>query len=253
MAATAKLDSVVIAPQIFVDLETGNPSPERMAELVRQFELEWEPPGNLKDETKIEARRTADLAKFTEKAALLPDAPVRVVAVLADKLWQFHSMKRERARWEGSKTVVVEGFADEKSMLEATCSLLADVAGPDTLFVAHNAFAFDLPRLRLAFVRNGLALPPALQLKIADEDSQSRVFDTMTQFARRFLGQNGPGFVSQDAMLDSMGIRPLSNQNLTGADVPALLDAGKLDAVLLKNRADLLDLRKAFERMTGRT
>lgn len=61
-------------------------------------------------------------------------------------------------------------------MLQATCGLLADVAGPETVLVAHNLLGFNLPRLRLATIHNGIALPAQLQVGIMQDDARQTVF-----------------------------------------------------------------------------
>lgn len=266
MATARAAVAAGFAEHVFLDIETGNLGAEAMKDLRERFVAEWEAPANYKDAAKIEAKRAEDLAKWMERAALLPQAPVRVAAVLLPdnsrdaEMYQFHSMKREKARWEGrAGSVAVEGFASEADMMTALKMLLADVAGSETILVGHNVLNFDLPRLRLATVRSGLELPEALQLKMPagskdGEEMRQPVFDTMQQYGRRFLGQLGPCFVSQEEMLNQMGIRALvKRETVSGAEIPGLLDAGKLDVVLMKNRADLLDLRKAFYRMTGRS
>lgn len=238
-----------------LDIETRNPDAEEMAELEQRFNAEWEPPANYKDAAKIEARRAEDLVKFRDKAALLPQAPIAVVGVMLDdgRTYQLHAMGAEKPRWRDARRrkVSVEGFAGERELMRALAALLAEETDAETMLVGFNVLAFDLPKARLACVRHGLELPEALRLKLVEDDERQPVFDLMVQYCRKFLGTREL-FISQEEMLFQMGIRPAIGRDVaSGAEVPKLLEAGKLDAVLTKNLADLADLRQAFLRMTG--
>ena len=103
----------------------------------------------------------------------------------------------------------------------------ADPARPyQKLGAGHNCFGFDLPRLRLAAVRNGLKLPEALRVLVDQDEDRRRFLDTKQHFCRYF-GRNGEVMISQEKMLGRLGIESLLKGVATGADVPALLDAGK--------------------------
>lgn len=259
--ATAKVSPAESAcPYYVLDVETANPPADVMTQLEQEFVAEWEPPGNLKDAEKIEARRLADLQKFRERAALLDAAPVAFVGLMfaassfeEEQTFLLHGLKKAKAKWFGNRVnnVTLEGFAGERSLMEATSLVLTQKTSPGWMGVGHNCFGFDLPRIRLACVRNGLKLPEALRVLVDDHEDRRRFLDTMQHFCKYF-GRSGEIMVSQEKMLGRLGIESLLKGVATGADVPALLEAGKIHEVATKLLADLVGVRDAFLKMTAR-
>lgn len=240
----------------FFDVETMDPPAAVMERLEKAFCEDWEPPKNYRDEEKIGALRLADLDKWRERAALLDAAPVAMVGLMfEDDTYILHGLKREKLRPFGrngrENRRYLEGFKGEGELMEAVRIVLEKRVGPETRGVGHNCYGFDLGKLRLAMVRNGLTLPEAFRvLHLEDEDRQPFV-DTMKLYCRYF-GRSGQLFITQDAMLENLGLRSLLKGVATGAEVPALLKAGQINAVATKLLADLVGLREAFVKMTGR-
>lgn len=235
-----------------MDVETMNPPADVMTRLEEEFLREWEPGGNLKDPEKIEAKRRGDLEKFRERAALLDVAPVAMVGVmLEEETFLLHGLKTAKAKWFGDRknNVTLEGFRGEKALMEAVSVVLNEKTSPGSLGVGHNCFGFDLPRLRLACVRNGLKLPEALRVVLNEDEDRRRFCDTMRHFCKYF-GRNGEIMVSQEKMLARLGIESLLKGVAGGADVPALLAAGKIREVATKLLADLVGTRDAFLKMS---
>ena len=254
MATARALPAESLHPFFVFDVETMNPPAEVVATLEAEFLAGWEPGGNLKDPEKIEVKRQADLVKFRDRLALHDAAPVAMVGLMFDgETFLLHGVGRKKAKWFGGKKnhVTLEGFAGEKSLMEAVCTVLNEKTSPGWIGVGHNCYGFDLPRLRLACVRNGLTLPEALRVVVDDQEERRRFIDTMAHFCRYF-GRNGEIMISQEKMLDRLGIRNLLKGVATGADVPGLLAAGELDAVATKLLADLVGVRDAYVRMLGR-
>ncbi|HUO61006.1 MAG TPA: hypothetical protein VMU24_10085 [Candidatus Acidoferrales bacterium] len=252
MATPRVLPPESALPYFVLDVETMNPSPDAMATLEAQFLAEWEPGGNLKDPAKIAAKSDADLQRFRERAALLDDAPVAMVGLMfEDATFLLHGLKRAKARWLGNRknNVTLEGFDGERSLMEAVCTVLNEKAQPDSICIGHNIFGFDLRRLRLACVRNGVKLPDVLRV-VFDEKPQ-RFLDTMQHYCR-FFGRRDEIMISQEHMLEQLGIEPLLRGVASGADVPKLLEDGKFNEVATKLLADLVGVRAAFLRMTAR-
>jgi hypothetical protein len=240
-------------PYFCLDVETMNPAPEVMTRLEKEFLAEWEPGGNLKDPEKIEAKRQADLEKFREKAALLDEAPIAMVGVMfEEQTFLLHGVKRAKAKWFGRRgnNVLIEGFGGEKALMDAVVTVLDQKVTPDAVGVGHNCYRFDLPKIRLACVRNGLKLPEALRVLLVDGEDRQKFTDTMHVFCRYFA-RNGEIFVSQDRMLGRLGLESLLHDVATGADVPGLLAAGRIHEVATKLLADLTGVRSAFVKMTG--
>lgn len=81
---------------------------------------------------------------------------------------------------------VIDGWpvvacSDERSLLLALRAWLDSGTSPATTVVGHNLRAFDLPKLRHAFVRHGLKLPAILRPKLRDEE-QAETVDTASLF-----------------------------------------------------------------------
>lgn len=253
--ATAKVSPAESAcPYYVLDVETANPPADVMARLEKELLEDWEPGGNVKDPEKIEAKRLSDVQKFRERAALLDAAPVAMVGLMfEEQTFLLHGLKKAKVKWFGNRgnNVTLEGFAGERSLMEAVCLVLTEKTSPGWMGVGHNCFGFDLPRIRLACVRNGLKLPEALRVVLTEGEDRRRFLDTMHHFCKYF-GRNGEIMVSEEKMLGRLGIDSLLEDIATGADVPALLEAGKIHEVATKLLADLVGVRDAFLKMTGR-
>lgn len=255
----APFDSAAaIAPappcEFFVfDVETMNPPAAQMEKLEADFLAEWEP-GQLKDPEKIVAKKIADMEKFRSKAALLDAAPVAMVGLMFDEeTYLLHGLKTAKAKWFGRREnrVAIEGFKNEAALMRAVSNLLGKKTSAESMGVGHNIYGFDLPKMRLATVRNGIDLPEALRVKLVEDDDRQRMLDTMKHFCRYFA-RNGELFIKQETMLERLGLDPMLKGVATGADVPGLLAAGKITEVATKLLADLVGVRQAFLRMTGR-
>ena len=240
-------------PFYVVDVETMCPAPDVMARLEEEFLSEWEPGGTLKQPEKIEAKRLADLEKFRERAALLDEAPVAMVGIMfEDATFLLHGLQTAKATWFGNRenNVTLEGFDGEKGLMEAVSLVLNEKTSPGWIGVGHNCYGFDLRRIRLACVRNGLKLPGALRVVLNEDEDRRRFLDTMQHFCKYF-GRNGEVMISQDKMLGRLGIESLLNGVARGPDVASLLASGKIKEVATKLLADLVGVRDAFLKMTG--
>jgi hypothetical protein len=210
--ATAKVLPVESpCPFYVMDVETMNPPAEVMGRLEEEFLAEWEPGGNLKDPEKIESKRRAEIQKFRERAALLDAAPVVMVGLMfEEQTFLLHGLKTAKAKWFGNRknNVTLEGFRGEKALMEAVSLVLNEKTSPGWMGVGHNCYGFDLRRIRLACVRNGLKLPEALRVVLNEEEDRRRFLDTMQHFCKYF-GRNGEIMISQDKMLGRLGIESL--------------------------------------------
>lgn len=202
----------------------------------------WEPSKAWKPET-IGARYLEMLAKKTERLALLDASQIIAVALRTPaEVACIHSMQSHPpAKVESAD---VAGFASERVMLESLRSFMATRAGEQTTLVGHNIGHFDLPRLRLAFLRNGLQLPPLL----ADPDQP--VFDTMREFCRRFSADNETGRIALADVLSKIGL-PNHKTVAAGGDVPALFAAGQFDSITRYALLDVMTEAEVFLRLTG--
>jgi hypothetical protein len=245
-----------VAEFFIFDVETRNPDQEHMKRLEADFLEDWEPSGNLKDPEKIEGARAAALLKFRDKAALLDAAPVSMVGIMfSERVFLLHGLKREKPKWFGKRerNVSIEGFPNERTLIEAVYAVLEEETTEKMQGVGHNIFGFDLSKLRLAGVRNGLTLPDLLRVVMDEDEDRRRFVDTMSLFTKYF-SKRGELFISQDRMLERLGIESLLKDVATGADVPRLLaeNPPRINEVATKLLADLVGNRDAFLKMTSR-
>ena len=245
-----------VCPFFVFDVETMNPPPELMERLEKEFLAEWEPPGNMKDEEKINLRKQADLEKFRERAALHDEAPVSLVGLMFEsRTYLLHGLKATKAKWFGKRenNVSIEGFKNERELMEAVYATLDEKTSERMQGVAHNCFGFDLSKLRLAGVRHGLVLPEALRVVMDEEEDRRRFVDTMSLFCKYF-SKRGELFIKQESMLERLGLPALLKGVATGADVPKLLaeKPPRINEVATKLLADLCGCRDAYLRMTQR-
>jgi hypothetical protein len=225
------------AQYVVIDIETGHAPPEVIDQAIRW----WKPPGNIKDPTKIEARRKEATAKLAENSALLDGSPILCVAAATDQyavVW--NGMDKRRYKLDATP---IQSHGDEKEMLLAFAKWLDAVAGPDTVLVGFNLKRFDLPRLRVAYLRHGLKLPECLR---TDQLELPLIFDVMSRFLRFFTAErSGDLFISLGEVLDRLGL-PQPKEIVCGAEVPTMHEAGQVKEILTYSLVDVLSTRAAF-------
>jgi hypothetical protein len=221
-----------------IDIETANAPAE---EVDRYFEATWKPPSNVKDPAKIKDRRQAAYESAHEKAALLPSAPIIAIGTKSEgELRCLHCM------WEHEPLVrmngLVQGFADEATMLQALYSLFMEKMDAETVLAGFNTKWFDFPRIRLAMARKKMAIPEALL------NPDQVVYDNMEKFCRLFSGERDI-MASCPEVSVALGIEP---HKVSGAVVPQLYEAKEFEAVVDKVLLDVLEEEQQFLRMTKR-
>ncbi|HEY8109134.1 MAG TPA: ribonuclease H-like domain-containing protein [Patescibacteria group bacterium] len=126
---------------------------------------------------------------------------------------------------------------DERSILEGFWAQ----ATPDTLFIGHNVFDFDLPfvikRSRILGVR------PSVMPNLARYRSNS-AYDTMHEWTGW-----GRTNVSLHALSVALGL-PTSKDDIDGSQVADYFAAGKLDEIVTYCKKDVELTRQVYDRMT---
>lgn len=245
---------------ICLDIETVAGRPESAEDWARRF---WCPDERWKPET-IGRRYLEALEKKREKLALLDAAGIAVIALRDSSNTRpvavmhgcgFHGP--EHREWG-----LVAGYNDEREMLMQFREFLNGHTDEGTLLVGHNVRGFDLPRLRFAYLRNGLQLPGLLACP------DVRVYDTMLQFARHFSVEREE-FISLATVLEKMGM-PNHKEVMDGSLIGEMLakamakigpessfngeaERNALEAVLRYAALDVLCESELFLRLTGRS
>ena len=228
---------------VVLDLETGDAPAESVATALQS----WKPPANVKDPEKIEARRQEAAAKFAERAALLDSSPILCVAIQSDHARVvFNGMDASAPLIDGWPVIPC---GDERGLLLALRAWLDAGTSPATTVVGHNLRAFDLPKLRHAFVRHGLKLPAILRPKLRDEE-QAETVDTASLFKAFSMEHRDDFCPSLETVAASFGI-PRPKQHMSGADCPRLFREGQIQTVLTYCCVDVATTARAYQLMTA--
>ena len=202
--------------EVCIDIETGAAPEKSWKHLIEN----WEPPGSIKDEAKIDARRCAHAGKVREKANLLNDSPIVCIGV--------GYMKDGEIRAD-----VQSGL--ERDQLQWFTDWWNEYAAQTAMIVGHNILNFDLPKLRLAYIRHGMALPRWLSIM---PGLKQPVFDTMREFRYISTEHSQDRFVSFNAVCHALRIDKHPD-DIDGSEVQQYLDAGDLDKVIFHCRQDV--------------
>lgn len=239
--------AVAVLPQpaavwLTLDLETGDASPEAVTAALES----WKAPANWKPET-VEKKRQEQIEKFNGKAALLDASPIICIALQSDRArLVLNGMDNSAPDIDGWPVVPC---GDERGLLLALRAWLDANTSPETVIVGHNIRAFDLPKLRHAYVRHGLKLPAILKPRLKDEE-RAEVVDTTSLF-KAFSMQYREDFCpSLDAVASSFGI-PRPKQHMSGADCPQLYRDGQIQTVLTYCAVDVATTARAYLLMTS--
>lgn len=247
-----------------LDLETSNARPE---DAERELRMKWKPTGSWvwlpegakkrqswrgedvepewsghKAET-IGSKYQQALRRHQERLALLDSSPVVIVSMRTPgELRLLHQLEaRDPEMVEGA---LVEGFSDERAMLLALRFLLESRCDESTTLTGFNIRGFDLPKLRFAYLRNGLRLPAPLAA-----EGQPLV-DTMRLYTSRF-SLSESSYIALADVLEALGM-PGYKDLIDGSMVPQLVEAGKVDELIRYALLDAVAEADVFLRLTGR-
>lgn len=227
-----------------IDIETAH-ADEKVIE--REIEY-WKPPANIKDADKLEAHRQAFAEKVREKSALLDAAPIACIGVRTEKTGMHFSAMSEKAYNKKREVYFIAPENECKMMIdfrEWANKNLTD----KTILVGFNIFAFDLPRMRAAYMRHDLKLPRALMPRILDAEKQPAI-DVMTMFTGSFTADRYRDFsISLQEVERRLGFDEYKNK-ISGKEVPDMIAKGKFKEVLTYAELDATDtLASAFKMM----
>lgn len=222
---------------IVLDVETrGCARPE---ELQRELYARWRPDPRWKPET-IGERFVTAWEKHQQRAALLDSADVVVVALASPRSVDvLHALGPQPTQHRDGYTVT--GYGDTLRMLSALRSALDMIVTPETLLAGHNIRDFDLPRLRLCYLRTGLRMPACLASDVQP------VADSMHAFCRRFSVSREPMVSLADACA-ALGL-PTHKDLVSGEQVGELIERGEVDLLTRYAAADVIVERELFLRL----
>ena len=235
-----------------LDIETAAGRPE---DAERDMRINWSPSPNWKPET-IGNRYLEMFEKKKDRLALIDGSRVISIALRGvtdlseihpgtgktSETRCLHNLHAHPLRMNGSAGV--EGFATEAEMLAALRTLLDATCAPDTTLVGHNIRGFDLPKMRMAYLRHGMNLPRVLA-------GRQPEYDTMREWGFSFSATKDP-FVSVADVLEILGVEHHKHL-VDGSQVEQLLADGKHDTIINYNLLDVIAEHDLFERMTGQS
>ena len=214
-------------PAICIDIETANADSRYVDAAIEN----WTPPANIKDPAKLKARYNEARIKLAEKSALSDAAPIICVA-LYDSDGHMTTTRFEQS---------------EESILQTLSNFLRDSVSAGTELVGHNILGFDLPKLRLAYLRHGLQLP--LCLRPPTTQHRQPVFDLMREFRYFSAEHYNSRYVSLKTVLETLGIeRP---DDIDGTDVPKAYAEGRHNEILNHTWLDVELTMRAYKMLTG--
>lgn len=231
------------APWIVLDCETGD-APESAVEAAIDA---WKAPSNWKAET-VEKKRQEHAEKARDKAALLDASPILCMGLMSNR-WRImlNGMNGERPEIPGWDVWPTQS---ERGLLLALRALFNDRTAIATILGGHNVRGFDLPKLRGAFVRNGLRLPEILRPAMRGDEA-CEVIDTASLIKAFSMELRDEFCPSLDEVCRVLGI-PLPKTTISGADVPRLHREGGHTAEILTYCAiDCEATTRAFLLLTG--
>jgi hypothetical protein len=241
------------AQVVAIALQTGYSSPAEIDRRIKEFAQ----PGNCRRRETIEEKRKEFAANAKENSALWDSAPILCVACCSDdELFAFDGMTRFGRRPSRDDQMIIR-LGDEKKMLQALRTYL-DLwhgCGKHIILVGQNIKHFDLPKLRLAYLRHRLAPPEVLRPIRDAKDESVRVIDLMHLFAYQFSlesrGERGKSpFVSFDTVMRYLGLET-HPEEFSSAHCPHWHEQGRYDLVLERAILSAMDEYRAYRLMSG--
>lgn len=234
-----------LSPALIVclDIETSD-APE---EVIKAAIEAWEPPSNIKDPEKIEARRKEAEVSIREKAALLDGAPIACIAVRTEKVGQVFNGMDGKAYKVNHSTVVSSG--DEEEMLKEFRAWLDLSTSTHTILTGFNIKGFDLRRIRSRFIHHRLKLPQALMPRMLEDERQPLV-DVMDLYLRWFGPDSNRFYISLDEVTKALKL-PRHKELVDGSQIPGLVREGKVKEVLTYCAIDTMSTLEAYLLMTS--
>lgn len=259
------------APVVIFDIETAPVRADDPARLARaaamRADMEAKIAALLAEPVRADGRTTPGTQKHADSIAERTAARDATVAALRDGLdVTLEATRRHTALdpYEGGRVVCVAWVAlDDDGNIIDECStssdderdLLSDVGHMlgsygSARFVAHNAYAFDVPFLRVRSASYGLTRTASLFGPWRRFPDPSRVADTVDALPRM---RGAPVLMSLGALADFLRVERAPD-TITGADVPRLWESGDPDArrlVVDHCVADVLTLARVWSVLSG--
>lgn len=227
------------SPWVSIDIETRNLNQEQI-EFEAQF-LKSHP--NTKDPAKIKEQIKKKKENLLTKGSCTNSSEIACIGIHAPEraLLVLHT-------FDFTKELNALSHVPYKStseMLEAFSVLLDELCDQETVLVVAGK-KFDLPKIRLEMAKLDLKMPEALL-----PWSNNPVFDVIFYGGKYFMVEGDAQYnVGVDELLKRFGIRKEGKQ-ITGAEVPDMIERGEFEEVILYNADDALSNSLLYKKMGG--
>lgn len=224
--AELNLDNIIT-----LDVETCHVDEKLLVEEIERYR----PPSNAKDEEKS---REKYAEKVREKDALLDSAPIGCVAIKTSRMLRvFNGVDNSPYKLSHAEVI---SCGNEAKMLYTMRKHLNEMTSPETGLNGFNIYGFDLPKLRIGYIRNRLILPEILKPRLHPEDKKQLVLDMMQVFLKYFTSdQRGKPMISLREVAYRFKL-PNYKDLIDGSMIPDLIAKGEIRKVLNYNSADVI-------------
>jgi uncharacterized protein YprB with RNaseH-like and TPR domain len=209
---------------LIVDIETGDAVGASL-----DIEKKYVRKGNTKDEGKI-SRKQGEL-----KGGCLDLSPIAIVGLKSSASSVPVVLAVNGVSVDGC---CVLSYKDELHLLSEAQEVLSDVPREADI-VTFAGYGFDLPKLRLAFVRYGLIVPECLIV--------NRQVDCQHEMSK-FLVKNY-AFSSLEEACQKVGIE--FSKSIPGSEINAYIEAGRMEELIAYNVGDLGATEQLYKRIRG--
>jgi hypothetical protein len=143
----------------------------------------------------------------------------------------------------------VSEHQNEREMLQAFKKWADSIVNVETIITGHNLTAFDLPKIRNAYIRHRLLVPLFLLPTLRDE-MKNEIIDTMKLAKAYTMEHRDTLMISLDTLANILNIeRP--KQAMSGAEVPAAHERGEFAPILIYCAIDTETTAQAAQLMLG--
>lgn len=224
---------------VSIDIETRSLNEEQI-EFEAQF-LKAHP--NTKDPAKIKDQIEKKKENLLTKGACTNSAEIACIGVHTpdEAPIVLHTFDFSRELY----TVDHVSYKTTSEMLEAFSALLDELCDQETVLVVAGK-KFDLPKIRLEMAKLDLKMPETLL-----PWSNNPVFDVLFYGGKYFMVEGDAQHnVGVDELLKRFGIRKKGKQ-VTGAEIPGMIERGEYEEVILYNADDALSNSLLYQKMGG--
>lgn len=226
---------------VSIDIETMNLDANEI-ELESRF-LKAHP--STKDPDKIKAQIKAKKEQLKTKGALKDSAQIACIGL------HMHGQPPVVIHSVGSKYDLVDEFGietsfvnSEKEMMHEFTAIMNSICDNETEIVVAGKY-FDIPKIRLAAVRNGVALPGFL-LPL----TSNPIYDVLYIGGKYFLvGNKRQHDIGLDELCKRLGI-DTGGKVIAGAEVPGMIERGEYKEVIIYCAMDAVKNTECYRKMT---